>query len=71
MALCPTTAAWPSGSIAFVLLHNIYGGHGSIPAHALPFYYVYSNSCNTDVELSSAQHHSALFSSVQLSGTQH
>ena len=63
-------AAWPSGNITFVLLHNTYGGCGSIPSLALPFYYVNSNSCNTDVELSSAQHHSALFSSVQLLGTQ-
>ena len=59
MALCPITAAWPSGNIAFVLLHNIYGGCGSIPAHALSFYYVNSNSCNTDVELSSVQFCSA------------
>ena len=32
------------------------------------FYYYNNNSCNTDVTLSSVQHHSAL--SVQLSGTQ-
>ena len=55
MPLCPITAAWPSGNIAFRLLHNIYGGHGSIPAHALPFYYNNNNSW----------HHSALFSVTQ------
>ena len=62
MPLCPRTAAWPSGNIAPVLLHNIYGGHGSIPAHALPFYY-YNNNHSCDI--SSAQHHSALFSVTQ------
>ena len=58
MAICPQIAAWPSGNIAFVPLHNIYGGCGSIPVHALTYYYYYYNSCKTDVELSSVQHHS-------------
>ena len=67
MPLCPRTAAWPSGNIAFVLLHNINGGHGSIPAHALPFYYNNNNSWHHSALFSV---HSVLFSSVQLSVTQ-
>ena len=54
-----------------VPLCNIYEGCGSILVHALTFYYYNNNSCNTGIELSSVQYHSALFSSVQLSGTQH
>ena len=61
MPLCPRTAAWPSGNIAFDLLHNIYGGHGSIPAHAIPFYYNNNNN---------SWHHSALFSVTQFCSVQ-
>ena len=69
MPLCPRTAAWPSGNIAFDLLHNMYEGHDSTPAHALPFYYN-NNSWHHSALFSVTQFCSVLFSSQGLSADQ-